>query len=128
MRETDIISFVQYDPASGEIESQGTMTVAMMKHQAEFLDQWFIRGEGTTDDNYVDMSGDTPAIKPKEELNVTFKGNQLSNLPQPCLVTVDDGPVHRVDDGVVELDLDPGKHTVRIRSVRYRPKTIEIDL
>jgi len=121
-------NFVVYSKDTGEISRYGTAPEGMVNMQAKSREAVLL-GSGDDRKNYVDINTNelrecAPIDADLSSKTLTADGADsitITNLPKPCIVTLDHSS-HEVTDGVFEFTIDlPGEYIVRVEAMHRLP-------
>jgi len=106
----------------GEVLRFGTAPGDSIQAQAQPGEYAFMGIVGT--DQYVDLT--TATVMQKQQITPTINGLELSNLPSPCIVTVEDQRVE-VTGGTITLEFDvPGEYSVTLEAPKHLQTIIQV--
>ena len=126
-----MISFVLYDPATGEIKNNGVCKdTTEMALYATAYSLSALQGEGTADINYVDInpgSGTYLTICMKMDWTPVITGNVVTGFPPaPCYVYIE-GIEYPIPDGSMTLTCNyPGTYQVMCEGYYHMHKIFEV--
>lgn len=119
------VSFVRYDPATGEITGSGSMPRFGFDHAVYVNGERLLEAVGQPETHYLDLA--TMTVRQKAPNPAVLEGMTLSNLPIPSAVVIE-GERYEVTDGTAELAFDQTGRTyeVSVEAVPYLTKVFAV--
>lgn len=107
----------------GEVLRTGSAPLNVIPMQGAVGETVFV-GYVNQQAQYVDLT--TTTVMQKQQITPTVNGLELSNLPSPCIVTVEDQRVE-VTGGTIILEFDvPGEYSITLEAPKHLQTIIQV--